>query len=430
MRKPYADFLKGIRIVDFSRALAGPSCTRLMADLGAEVIKIEPPTGDQTRTFAYQRNGRSGYFIQQNLGKQGLSIDLRREAGKTLVLELISVADVVVESYRPGVMARLGLDYPRLRQVNPSVVLCSISAFGQYGPYADRRGGDYNIQALSGMMSLNGYPDGPPMWTGNAYSDTTTGLHAFGATVAALYRRLQTGMGEHIDVALLDCSLWHQEISFQQYLLSDGKTLQLRAGSGRTDNAPANVYKGRDGHMVLAAMSESAWKTLCEAMELPMLATDSQFRSKALRIQNVAALDRIIEQWVCTFHSVDSAIERLLSRGLVCGRVRTIPEIVADVNTDAREMLVEVPDPAFSKPLRVMNSPMRFSSSSAYPRGHAPLLGESAASVTTQLLGYAPEEVLHLLGEGVLTVEERAAPQVMKELGVGERPRSITRASS
>ncbi len=418
MNRSYTDLLKNLRVVDLSRGLAGPSCTRLMADLGAEVIKVEPPTGDQTRTFNYQREGRSGYFIQQNLGKQDLAVDLRRERGRDLVLEMTSIADVVVESYRPGVMRRLGLDYPALRRANPSIILSSISAFGQYGPYADRRGGDYNIQALSGMMWLNGEPSGPPMWTGNAYCDTTTGLHAFGATVAALYRRLLTGQGEHVDIALMDCAMWQQEIAFQQYTLSKGEAEQRRSGSGRTDNAPVNVYRGRDAFMVLAAMSDSAWQTLAEVMDAPSLLSDVRFATRALRVANRETLDKIIEAWVASFSTVDEVITRLLSKGLVCGRVRSISEVIADPNTDAREMLVTVPDPVIGEPVRILNSPMRFSQSTAYPRGHAPLLGEDTSGVLTQLLGRAPASIVNLLGEGTLTAEERAMPKILRELGI------------
>jgi crotonobetainyl-CoA:carnitine CoA-transferase CaiB-like acyl-CoA transferase len=389
-----------------------------MADLGAEVIKIEPPAGEQTRTFVHQRNGRSGYFIQQNLGKQDLAVDLRKEQGRELALELTAISDVVVESYRPGVMERLGLDYPTLRQANPSIVLCSISAFGQYGPYSDRRGGDYNIQALSGMMVLNGEENGPPMWTGNAYCDTTTGLHAFGATVSALYRRLQTGQGEHVDLALLDCAIWHQEIAFQQYVLSDGKKEQRRSGSARTDNAPVNVYRGRDGYMVLAAMSESAWQTLVEVMEIPGLLSDDRFATWFLRVENRNALDRLIEEWICSFTSVDDVIERLLGRGLVCGKVRSVPQIIADPNTHVREMLVKVYDPAIEEQLPIVNSPMRFSGSSAYPRGPAPLLGQDTSKVLTELLGSNSARALGLLGNGTLTAEDLAIPKILQQLGL------------
>ena len=393
-----------------------------MADLGAEVIKIEPPGGDHTRSFQHQREGRSGYFIQQNAGKQDIALDLRTADGRAVLDELVSIGDVVVENFRPGVMANLGYGYEDLRRLNPSVILCSISAFGQYGPYSERRGGDYNIQALSGMMWINGEPDGPPMWTGNAYCDTTTGLHAYGAAVSALYNRLLTGRGEHVDVALMDCAIWHQEITFQEYLLSDGAIEPTRSGSGRTDNAPVNVYRGRDGYMVLAAMSDPAWTLLTATMGMPELEHDERFATRWDRVERMRELDRIIEEWVSRFDSVQDVIDLLLSKGLICGKVRDIPEVVADPNTDARGMLVDIDDPVLEAPVRVMNSPMRFHASTARPRGPAPLLGQDWDGILCGLLGRSRDEALALIGNGAALVEEQALRPMLARLDADAAP--------
>ncbi len=393
-----------------------------MADLGAEVIKVEPPGGDHTRSFQHQRDGRSGYFIQQNAGKRDIALDLRTAEGKAVLDDLVSIGDIVVENFRPGVMANLGFAYEDLRRLNPSVILCSISAFGQYGPYSERRGGDYNIQALSGMMWINGDPDGPPTWTGNAYCDTTTGLHAYGATVSALYNRLLTGRGEHIDVALMDCAIWQQEITFQQYLLSDGAIEPTRSGSARTDNAPANVYRGRDGFMVLAAMSDSAWTLLTNTMGMLDLEHDQRFATRMDRVDNQRELDRVIEGWVSSFDSIQDVIELLLSKGLVCGKVRDIPEIVADPNTAAREMLVGIDDPVIEGPVRVMNSPMRFHASTAHARGPAPLLGQDWDDVVCGLLGRSRDDALALIGNGAALVEDRALRPMLARLEADAGP--------
>ena len=393
-----------------------------MADLGAEVIKVEPPGGDHTRSFQHQRDGRSGYFIQQNAGKRDIALDLRTAEGKAVLDELVSIGDIVVENFRPGVMANLGFAYEDLRRLNPSVILCSISAFGQYGPYSERRGGDYNIQALSGMMWINGDPDGPPTWTGNAYCDTTTGLHAYGATVSALYNRLLTGRGEHVDVALMDCAIWQQEITFQQYLLSDGAIEPTRSGSARTDNAPVNVYRGRDGFMVLAAMSDSAWTLLTNTMGMPDLEHDQRFATRMDRVEHQRELDRVIEGWVSSFDSIQDVIELLLSKGLVCGKVRDIPEIVADPNTTAREMLVGIDDPVIEGPVHVLNSPMRFHASTAHPRGPAPLLGQDWDDVLCGLLGRSRDDALALIGNGAALVEDRALRPMLARLETDAGP--------
>lgn len=416
MKKRMTQLLDGVRVVDISRALAGPFCTRLMTDLGADVIKIEPPWGDQSRTLEHLRDGRSGYFIQQNAGKKGIALDLNRPEGKDILLNLVEVSDVLIENYRPGVMDRLGLDYETLQEVNPALVMCSISAFGQYGPLSERRGADYNIQALSGMMWLCGEADGPPMWTGNAYTDVTAGAHAFGGIMSALFNRLRTGQGEHIDIALLDCAVWHQEMAFEQYLFSEGKVLPHRAGSARAGSAPVNVYRGRDAYVVLAAMSAPAWDILTDTMEMLELRTDSRFATPELRAQNQKELDSIIEEWVGGFESVDDLVELLLARGLVCGRVRSIPEVVDDPQLEERDMWASVMDPGIGEAITVLNTPFRFHDSSSSLRGPAPLLGEHTTGVLCGLLGHDPTDVLGLIGSGVLVVEERALLQTVDTL--------------
>lgn len=411
-----SQLLEGIRVVDLSRGLAGPFCTRLMADLGAEVIKIEPPGGDQTRTFERTRDNRSGYFIQQNVSKQGIAIDLRKPEGKQVVLDLISIADVVVENYRPGVMARLGINYDSLCKINPTIVMCSISAFGQYGPYSQLRGGDYNIQALSGMMWINGEKDGPPMWTGNAYCDTAAGNHAFGGIVAALFRRIQLGRSEHIDISLLDCAIYQQEQIFQQYLVSEGEVEPHRMGSSRPENVPVNVYRGKDAYLVLAAMSDTAWDLLVDTMELPGLGGDKRFSSRALRVENRFELDKIIEEWVQSFGSTDQVINLLESKGLVCGRVRSIPEVLNDPHIAEREMVLPVTDPGIGKEISVLNSPLRFHDTSSRLRGPAPLFGQHTAEVLGELLGYNRPRVLSLIGEGIAQMEESVVSETLQAL--------------
>lgn len=226
--------LAGVRVLDLTRVLAGPFCTRTMADMGAEIIKVEPPGGDVARQFEYTTpEGVSGYFMQQNCGKKDISLDLADPTAKEVLRRLAELSDVVVENYRPGVMKRLGFSYQDLREINPSIIMCSISAFGQDSPYANRPAGDMVVQSMSGIASLTGEPDGAPQTTGMSFSDTTGGIHAFGAICAALYQRSLTGRGQYIDIALVDCILWQNEWASQYLFLSQGEAVPTRYGNRR-----------------------------------------------------------------------------------------------------------------------------------------------------------------------------------------------------
>ena len=408
--------LSGVRVLDFTRALAGPFCTRLLCDLGAEVIKIEPPPGDQSRDFMYvTEEGISGYFMQHNVGKKGLCLDLRIPSGKALARNLADLCDVVVENYRPGVMARLGLDYSSLAETNPGVIMCSISGYGQTGSYVNRPAADHTAQAMSGVAHLNGDADGRPRLVGTAVGDTVGGAHAFGAICAALYRRSVTGKGEHIDLSLVDSLIWQNEWAFE-YLLISGRN-ELPKKSRPVVNVHG-IYKARDGYVTLAAVTQESWENLTRVMGRPDLASDPRFltpRDRELRWREV---DALIEEWVLTFPSAKAAVHAFTDTGGVVGsEVLSIQDVLADPRTEERGLLAKVEDPVLG-PVKVLNSPFKFSDSDSGARDHAPLLGEHSVPVLRELLGLSQQRVLELVGEGAVIMENRVVKGALKELGV------------
>ena len=408
--------LSGVRVLDFTRALAGPFCTRLLCDLGAEVIKVEPPPGDQSRDFMYvTEEGISGYFMQHNVGKKGLCLDLRLPSGKVIARDLADLCDVVVENYRPGVMARLGLDYPSLSLTNPGIIMCSISGYGQTGSYVNRPAADHTAQAMSGVAHLNGDADGRPRLVGTAVGDTVGGSHAFGAICAALYRRSVTGKGEHVDLSLVDSLIWQNEWAFEYLLISGGQQLPKKS---RPVVNVHGIYKARDGYVTLAAVTQEGWENLTRVMGRPDLASNPRFLTPPDRELRWREVDSLIEEWVLTFPSVKDAVHAFTDAGGVVGsEVLSIQDVLADPRTEERGLLAEVEDPVLG-PVKVLNSPFRFSGSRSGAKDHAPLLGEHSVPVLRDLLGFSRERVLELVGEGAVIMEERAVSGALKELDV------------
>ena len=408
-----AGSLQGVRILDLTRVLAGPFCTRLMADMGAHVVKVEPPGGDAARQFEYiTSEGVSGYFMQQNCGKDDICLDLSDAGAREVMERLVQVSDVVVENFRPGVMSRLGLDYESLRRLNPSIILCSISAFGQNSPYAHRAAGDMVVQAMSGIASLTGDPEGPPQTVGMSLSDTSGGVHAFGAVCAALYHRSVTGRGQFIDLALVDCILWQNEWASQYLFLSDGRQIPERYGNRRPILIPGNLFRGKDGWVAIVASTDPGWRNLTQAMGLPHLAEDCRFVNRVARMAHRDELEEIVEEWVESFESVQEVEELLADRGGVqCGRVRSWREMLEDSHTERRRLVASVEDPVMGS-TPVMNSPFRIQGAGSGARGPAPLLGQHTYQVLGELLGCSDGEILEMINANAI----HADPVVMTEL--------------
>ena len=304
--------LDGYKVLDFSQIVAGPTCTLMLAEMGAEVIKVElTPAGDHARVGPVVIDGRSGYFVQHNRGKKGLCLDVKTPEGLTILKGLVAKVDVLVENYAPGVIGRLGLGYEAVSKINPRLVMCSISAFGQHGPLAQEPGFDWVGAAYSGITSMGGERGGPPLFPMVAIGDVSTGAHAMGAICAALLYRERTGRGQHLDLALLDTYAHYHEASFQMYSLSKGEINPTRSGAHSWYACPAGVFKGRERYMILIAPLEQHWTKLCEVMGQSGLARDPRFTDNVSRLRNLDELVAIVEGWICSQSSDDAAIATL-----------------------------------------------------------------------------------------------------------------------
>lgn len=398
--------LSGLKVLDFTQYVAGPTVTRLMAALGAYVIKVEQaPTGDLLRLAPWLREGRSSCFVQHNRGKRSLAVDLEDPAGLALIAELVGCVDVVVENYGPGVMERRGLGYEDLRALNPGVIMASVSAFGREGPLSHRVGFDPIAQAYSGLMHMIGDPDGPPTAVGIAVSDTTAGLNCFGALGYALYHRERTGVGQHLDISLVDTMLQNHELGISAYAVSEGEYTPHRIGRHHPLVCPCGVFRGPQYWIVLLAM-DNQWPNLCRAMDRPDLEHDPRFASAPLRAEHQIELIALIESWMAAQGS-DDAVMAAFERHRVPGeRVRTPIDAITDEHFLARGMIDHIPDPILGL-VPAPGVPLKFSESPVLAGLPAPLLGQHNEEILAAMLGWSAEEVATLAAKGVLISAHR-----------------------
>jgi CoA:oxalate CoA-transferase len=389
--------LDGVRILDLTRVLAGPMSTALLADLGAEVIKVEPPQGDDYRVIGPMRNGESALFNAMNRNKKSLVLDLKSPEGVQIVQELSSRVDVVVENFRPGVAERLGVGPIALRRINPALVYVSISGFGQTGPLAHRPAYDIIVQAMSGLMEATGSPDGPPTLVGEAVSDVVAGLFASWATLAALIQAQRTHEGQHVDVAMFDTTLAFLATSAARYAFT-GEAAR-RVGNRHPISAPFGVFQARDGHFALAVLNERLFATLAETMNHSELASDPRFASDELRAANEPALREAIEAWASA-RSVDEVIESLDHAGVPTAPIWDIAQALESPQAVARNLLRPVAHDVLPN-LRMQTQPVRFGGAAANLTGRAPRLGEHS------------DEVLAWLGMDAMRVNELRAAGVL-----------------
>ena len=395
-------YLEGVTVLDFTQYLAGPSCTRLLVEMGADVIKVEyPPYGDPVRPSPPRRNGRSAYHVQQNRGKRSLSVDLTRPEGISLIEDLVSKVDIVVENYSPGVMERRGLGYQRLRELNPQIIMASISGFGQSGPLSEKTAFDFIAQAYSGLMHMTGEPDGPPMLIGAGIADTSTGVHAFAALGYALYRRDRTGEGSHLDIGMVDVMYHMQETAVSGPSLSQGEVVGMRTGRHYAPASPAGIFKGPQGWIVVFAL-ENQIANLWAALGRPELAEDPRFLNNRTRLEHRDALTEIIENWMKTFENDEDVVAVLEQHRVPCGPV-VEPVKLAETHPHflQRGTVREVTDP-LAGPMLIPGFPLRFSDAPELPDLVAAEVGEHNDSVLGDLLGMDPESVSALEDEGVL----------------------------
>ncbi|HTZ77295.1 MAG TPA: CaiB/BaiF CoA-transferase family protein [Stellaceae bacterium] len=401
--------LSGLRVLDMSRVLAGPSCAQLLGDLGADVIKLERPgEGDDTRKwgppYLKDKAGRdtteSAYYLSANRAKRSLSLDFTKPEGQQIARRLLAESDVLIENYKLGTLARHSLGYQDLREEFPRLIYCSITGFGQTGPYAPRAGYDYLIQAMGGIMSLTGEPKGEPMKVAVAIADLMTGVYSSTAILAALRHRDMTGRGQHIDMALLDVQVaWLANLG-QSYLTS-GK-LPERLGNAHATVVPYQVFPTADGHIVLAIGNDGQFRKFCAFAGAPALADDPRFASNSNRIRNRAEL---VPQVAALIARQPSAywIEGLEKQGVPCGPINRLDEVFADPQVIARQMTVAMPHPAASgEPTRLIANPIKLSETPVEYHRAPPMLGEHSAEILGERLGFSAAEIAGLRERGVI----------------------------
>jgi crotonobetainyl-CoA:carnitine CoA-transferase CaiB-like acyl-CoA transferase len=399
--------LAGLRILDLSRILAGPWATQLLADLGAEVWKIEKPgSGDDTRSWGPPwlggEGGESAYFLSANRGKRSLAIDFTQPAGAELVRALAGKADVLVENFKVGGLAKYGLDWPTLQALNPRLVYCSITGYGQTGPYAQRAGYDAAIQAQGGLMSLTGEPDGAagagPQKVGVAVADLMTGMYAASGILAALRHAQATGQGQHIDLALLDTQVGWLANQALNYLV--GGQVPQRRGTAHPNIVPYQVMAAADGHFMLAVGNDGQFRKLCEILGEVALADDPRYTSNAAR---VAHRDALIAALGALLRAQPAAhwLARLEAAGVPCAPVNTLDQVFADPQVQHRGMHFDLPHASGGDVPQVAN-PLRFSATPVEYRRAPPLLGADTASVLRTELGLDTATIASLCGAGAI----------------------------
>ncbi len=393
-----AGILQGVKVLDLTRVLAGPYCGMMLADMGADVIKIElPGRGDDSRGNAPIVNGESAYFMNLNRNKYGMTLNLKSEKGKKIFLELVKQSDIVLENYRPGVMDKLGLGYEELRKVNPAIVYGCVSGFGHYGPYSKRAGYDIIGQAMSGLMSTTGWPDTPPTRTGTAISDVVGGLSCCIGVLAAYCNRLKTGVGDKVDISLVDGMVSSLEIINMIYLC----TGRVPSPIGNRYEAiyPYDSFQAADGYVIIACGNDKLYNLLKGVLQIPEL-EDEKFEKNIKRVENHALLKPIIENWTKE-RKIDDIVEQLLAAGIPAGPINTIDRVVADPHiAGAREMFVECDHPVAGK-VKITNSHLKFTNNKTSIRMRSPLLGEHNDQILKERLGVSEENIAKLKEENV-----------------------------
>ena len=394
--------LDGYKVLDFTHFVAGPTATRLMAGMGAEVIKVElAPHGDQARTVEYLRDKRSAYFIQQNRGKLGMCVDMHKPAALALIKELIPKVDVFIENFAPGVIGSMGLDYATVSALNPRLVMCSISTFGQTGPLSRDTGFDFIGQAYAGVTSLIGEADGPPYVPMIAIGDTTTGVHAMGAIACALLFREKTGEGQYIDISLLDSYFHAQTIGVELYSASKGRSEITRSGLHHPSLCPAGTFKGKKWYIIILAWIDSHWVRLCKAIGQPELAQDPRFADTPARTRHKAEIIRIIEDWLAAMPSDEAAIDAMRAQRVPAAPILSVREAMSHPHLLERGTVRTVSDRMLGE-FQIPGFPLRFSQFPRELEFEAPMLGEHNEEVLSRYLGYSRERVSELVSAGVL----------------------------
>ena len=390
--------LQNIRVLDLSRVLAGPYCTMVLGDLGAEVIKVEPPEGDETRGWGPPfAGGESAYYLCVNRNKRGVVVNLKTDEGRNILRELALQSDVLVENFRPGTLKKFGLDFETLHDLNPRLVYCSISGFGQTGSLRDKPGYDFMIQAMGGVMSITGEPEGEPMKVGVAVADLFAGQNAVIAILAALQARTFTGEGQYIDIALFDSELgWLANVA-SNFLIS-GKNPK-RYGNAHANIVPYQSFQASDGWFVVAVGNDKQFEAFCRVLGRPEFSADERFSTNSGRVQNREILipllkpiflERTVSEWLA-----------LIGDQFPCGPINDFKQVFAMPHVKEREMLVEMEHPTIGQ-LPLVGSPLKMSGTRVEYRLPPPLMGQHTKEILREVLGYSDEKVDALVERGCI----------------------------
>lgn len=400
MQKPERKLpLQGIRVIDFSQILAGPFCTMLLADMGADVVKVEKPNGgDDTRRYGPPFiEGESAAFLTLNRNKRSIVLDLKSEQGLGVVRRMLADADVMLHNFRPGVVERMGLGYADVSALNPAIVYCAVSGFGATGPYSQRAGFDLVAQGMSGLMSINGFPDSPPAKVGVPMADLNTGMFCAYGVLTAYINRLSTGKGQHVDASLLESGMAYTLYESATYFATGEVAGPL--GSAHRMIAPYQAFATQDGYINIGAANQNNWERMCRAVGRDDLLDDARFASNPERMLNIQSLTPIMEE---TFRTQTTAhwVEILERAGVPCGPIYNIEQVYADPHVQSRDMAVELQHPKAGG-IRNIGVAVKLSDTPGSVRTPAPLLGQHTDDVLAEF-GYTDADIAALRQSGAL----------------------------
>ena len=398
--------LEGIRVLDFTQYLAGPTVGRLMAEMGAEIIKVEiAPGGDPSRELPFADDGRSGYFIQQNRGKKSLALDLKKPASDRILRELVAEVDVVVENFGPGVMEKKRLAWDDIRAINEKVIMASISAYGRDSPLSHKTGYDWVAQAFAGIMHMTGERDGPPLPVGLGVADISSGVHAFSAIGYALFHRSRTGVGQWLDISMVDAMFHMHDMSLQGFTLTKGKFRPHRQGAHHELIAPFGVFKGPSGYICILSL-QPQWKNVCAAIGRPELEHDPRYADPSERVRRQGEIIELLESWMTGFADNDAVLDHLDKHRVPASPVMDPVEAIQHPYFRERGMIREITDPVMGD-LTIPGFPLRFSEQPERLDLVAPTLGQHNSEVLSGVLGYTRDRITDLENDGVLVSRDR-----------------------
>jgi len=394
--------LDGVRVLDLSRVLVGPYCSMVLGDLGADVIKVERPgVGDDTRHWGppfTEKGGESAYFLCVNRNKRSITVDLKNPGGITIIKALAEKSDVFIENFTPGTTDRLGISYDSIRSVNPRIIYCSITGFGPDGPYQKRAGYDLAVSGLGGLIGITGEPGGSPVKVGVAITDVTTGISAQGAICAALYAREKTGLGQRIDLSLLETQVAALVNMASSYLIS-GKVPQ-RWGTAHETIVPYQGFETQDKYVIIAVGNDQLFEKFCKLLGIPETAEDPRFKTNPLRVKNRKECIGVLEPILKT-KKRDEWIKLLNAESIPCTPINTMDEVFSDPQVLHRNMLVEVDHPKAGK-IKLVGIPVKYSEAKTEIRRPPPILGEHTREVFSEILGYDDQRIEDLKSAGVI----------------------------